>query len=581
VVIEDADIVYPAIDIGQTAKQVMCDGTGSAALQASADGGITGAPYTFEWFTTLDGTGPQIPGGNTSTLVGVRDGNYSVRVYNPATNCDAVDLYIIEDEQEEYYPKMSLTAAPRENCVSPDGQVFVREIAYPTFIDYPFANSNYSAHFYTGAKETVDVLTPGSGLLLTMIPEAPANRWENGGLDANVFYTLKITDNNTGCIVFNDIEIQDGMVTPEIALTIDNPLINCDETNQNGQIAAMVQVGGVDQPTGDYTFEWFSGNSVLGTPLVSNTNGNKLVGVGVVESPTLEFTVRVTSNITQCPATETGQLTDGRLPAPTPTPELVQHDTRCDSNDGWVTATVQGQVFGYLFAWDNLTPSVDPNLQNLGEGVYNVIAIDAITGCKSVAVPISVEDHSVIPNLIFRTTASFCADVFLNQGEDGTRGSGTIELQFDPADLVSDNVTWTRLETNSEVGTGNYVTELLPGDYRVDGLTSKGCPITGTTKIDTEILSYNLVTRNNDNKNDNFFIDCMSMFPNNNVKIFNRSGVLVYEADGYNNDDVVFDGFGKNGVYTTGNDLPVGPYFYIIDKRDGSKPRTGYLELVK
>jgi hypothetical protein len=73
----------------------------------------------------------------------------------------------------------------------------------------------------------------------------------------------------------------------------------------------------------------------------------------------------------------------------------------------------------------------------------------------------------------------------------------------------------------------------------------------------------------------------MSMFPNNNVKIFNRSGVLVYEADGYNNDDVVFDGFGKNGVYTTGNDLPVGTYFYIIDKRDGSKPRTGYLELVK
>ena len=57
--------------------------------------------------------------------------------------------------------------------------------------------------------------------------------------------------------------------------------------------------------------------------------------------------------------------------------------------------------------------------------------------------------------------------------------------------------------------------------------------------------------------------------------------MLVYEADGYNNDDIVFSGIGEKGVYPSGNELPVGTYFYVIDKRDGSKPKTGYLELAK
>ena len=85
---------------------------------------------------------------------------------------------------------------------------------------------------------------------------------------------------------------------------------------------------------------------------------------------------------------------------------------------------------------------------------------------------------------------------------------------------------------------------------------------------------------NGDNQNDFWVIDCIQNFPSNNVKVFNRSGVKVYEADGYNNNDVIFRGIGEKGLYTLGNELPDGTYFYIIDKRDGSKPVFGYLELV-
>jgi gliding motility-associated-like protein len=85
---------------------------------------------------------------------------------------------------------------------------------------------------------------------------------------------------------------------------------------------------------------------------------------------------------------------------------------------------------------------------------------------------------------------------------------------------------------------------------------------------------------NSDTRNDFWMIDCIERFPTNNVKVFNRSGVKVYEADGYNNNDVSFKGLGEKGLYTLGNELPDGTYFYIIDKRDGSKPIFGYLELV-
>ena len=172
----------------------------------------------------------------------------------------------------------------------------------------------------------------------------------------------------------------------------------------------------------------------------------------------------------------------------------------------------------------------------------------------------------------------FCADVpaIAQSG----KGTGSIEVSLEPTDIVSDEITWFDAD-DQNVGSGSYIVELLPGEYVAQVVTSKGCTAEGPSIVDTEIMSYNLVTQNNDGKNDRFVVDCLSYFPNNNVKIFNRSGVLVYEGDYYDNINTFFDGIGKNGIYMTGNVLPVGTYFYIIDKGDGSKPRTGYLELVR
>jgi hypothetical protein len=55
---------------------------------------------------------------------------------------------------------------------------------------------------------------------------------------------------------------------------------------------------------------------------------------------------------------------------------------------------------------------------------------------------------------------------------------------------------------------------------------------------------------------------------------------MVYEADGYDNSGVFFDGKSNKGISLMGNNLPAGTYFYIIDKHDGSRPLAGYLELL-
>ena len=53
---------------------------------------------------------------------------------------------------------------------------------------------------------------------------------------------------------------------------------------------------------------------------------------------------------------------------------------------------------------------------------------------------------------------------------------------------------------------------------------------------------FNGVTPNGDGFNDYFQIDGIDQFPNNNVQIFNRWGILIFEANGYNESSNIFTG---------------------------------------
>jgi gliding motility-associated-like protein len=368
-----------------------------------------------------------------------------------------------------------------------------------------------------------------------------------------------------------EIFIDSAYKRPPVLINLDNPLINCDPALANGQLSAYAY----NFLVGGFTFDWYNGSKVEGTAITGDNVQNNLLlrqGIGF-------YTVRVISDTTACYSDLSGEITDGRFYPPVPTVEVVQDRADCVNPDGWLTASVDGITFNYSFDWydgGTVDGSIDftgIDYQNLDIGQYAVTAMDQVTGCVSDPQVAEIKDIRVIPTITFKATASYCRDAIAT-------GTGMAELQLNPADQVAEDIVWLD-ENGSVAGTGGYITEQFPGFYTAYVTTSFGCETEGTTEIPTEILTYNLVTTNSDAKNDKFQVDCLSLFPNNNVKIFNRSGVLVYEADGYNNDDVVFSGHGEKGAYIAGNLLPVGTYFYIIDKRDGTKPRTGFLELAR
>ena len=61
-------------------------------------------------------------------------------------------------------------------------------------------------------------------------------------------------------------------------------------------------------------------------------------------------------------------------------------------------------------------------------------------------------------------------------------------------------------------------------------------------------------------------------FPNSVVQVFSRYGSSVFYSVNY---PIPWDGRFK------GADLPVGTYYYIIDLKNGSKPTTGWLAIVR
>jgi hypothetical protein len=237
---------------------------------------------------------------------------------------------------------------------------------------------------------------------------------------------------------------------------------------------------------------------------------------------------------------------------------------------------VEGVTLGYSFDWyDGNAIKPSPDFEGIDYidrdiGDYAVTTTDDVTGCVSLPSVIAVPDLRVTPIVKLTSTPSYCLT---------PTGSVLLEL-LNSMEVTLTDITWYNKENNVEIGNGPAAYDLFAGYYVANFVSSEGCEAEAEVEVGTEILSYNLVSVNSDARNDFWMIDCIEQFPTNNVKVFNRSGVKVYEADGYNNSDVSFKGLGEKGVYSLGNELPDGTYFYIIDKRDGSKPVFGYLELV-
>lgn len=131
----------------------------------------------------------------------------------------------------------------------------------------------------------------------------------------------------------------------------------------------------------------------------------------------------------------------------------------------------------------------------------------------------------------------------------------------------------------------------IPNEYEVitfGGLNKSILPVGAT-----DLTVVNAISADGNNHNPYFRIQGINEYPNNNLKIYNRWGVVVFEMDGYTepmpeqgdelDENKVF--MGKSNGRVTINEpkkLPTGTYFYILNYElngFGEKSQAGYLYL--
>ena len=91
-------------------------------------------------------------------------------------------------------------------------------------------------------------------------------------------------------------------------------------------------------------------------------------------------------------------------------------------------------------------------------------------------------------------------------------------------------------------------------------------------ELDTELRVAEGITPNNDGRNDRWVIHNIERYPNAVIRVYNRWGAQVFQANGnYQNDwDATYNNNSKI--------LPEGPYYYRIDlDGDGTTNRDGWI----
>ncbi|HBC77018.1 MAG TPA: hypothetical protein DEO60_11555, partial [Bacteroidales bacterium] len=191
-------------------------------------------------------------------------------------------------------------------------------------------------------------------------------------------------------------------------------------------------------------------------------------------------------------------------------------------------------------------------------GNYKVITTDS-NGCSADSVITLTEPDSI--RISFSVTQPFCTDM-PDGGIAVTVTGGT-------------NSGYTYLWSDNSVS--QNITTAVSGLYSVKVTDANGCFARDSVIIhplnEVCLVIPNAISPNGDLINDEWNIGLKELYPEMEVKIFNRWGELVWKsARGYG---VPWDGRSK------GNILPIDSYHYTIDLHNGSRPLIGHVTIVK
>jgi gliding motility-associated-like protein len=191
-------------------------------------------------------------------------------------------------------------------------------------------------------------------------------------------------------------------------------------------------------------------------------------------------------------------------------------------------------------------------------GEYKIVITDS-NGCSADSA-ITLTAPGLI-KLSFSLTQPFCTDM----------PDGEILLTV----TGGTNSGYTYLWSDNSV-TQN-ITTAVSGMYSVTVTDANGCSARDSVMMypvnEVCLVMPNAISPNGDLINDVWNIGLKELYPEIEVRIFNRWGELIWKSDrGY---PVPWDGRSKGAV------LPIDSYHYLIDLHNGSKPIIGNVTIVK
>ena len=531
--INDAS-VFPLIALEDFVSPTRCDGINTRGeLDVSADNIADITQYTYAWYSGTTLTDPIIETNNFH-ITGLDQGDYTVGVTNNTTGCLSTESYTLNDDIIE--PILSASSTHLSSCLFDDGRMVASVIN---------TRSDYDFFWYVGSDTTAAYLYNGQDI---------------DSVSAGTYTVMAIDIYDSFCKTRPaSVYIYDRKEWPEIEIQLDAALTYCDPLKADGQLSASV-----NGDIADYNFHWYAGTDTTAAILFNGPIFTRLAAE--------TFTVRISHRLTGCSRSASMGIPDETIDPPPPTIEVLSDMYSCTIPNGVLRATVAGNDADFNFDWYNGTavtgtPDYAGSVYgSLDIGDYTSRATDKETGCISEPSSAKISDTRTYPDFEVITENSLCI-----------QPTGKAYLDFENF-INYNSIEW---NVDGQIVMGPAAFELWPGDHQVTVYGIGDCPTSETFSVGTDIYVYNGVSPNNDGLNEVFHIGCIDMFNGNNVRIYNRSGQLIFEMDNYDNDVNAFDGIGNKGIYLDSRDVPDGTYFYVINKMDGSKPVSGYLEVMR
>ena len=371
-----------------------------------------------------------------------------------------------------------------------------------------------------------------------------------------------------------------GIAPSEVSITKTNGKPVIDDTkmvmNEDGRISVKKNI-----PEGTYTYYY----TITEKANISNTASAAVI-IRVVSFSAQDDEFNITNDKTKEFKTESVLKNDelNKKKNPSPVDDVIL--TKGEAKDSERNPT------NALTMNDDGTITIAPNTP---DGVYTytytICKKSARTECKSAEAVIKLlpaliaNDDDFTANPINPLVREGIAGNVLDN-DRYANGNALEHLDKVKIETLDNQKTNVRIEQNGNV----VIPQGAPaGEYTLAyRLCMKDHQICDDAKVkivileDKPIVIHNGISANGDGVNDGFIIEHIEGYPKNNLKIFNRWGVLVYEKDGYTNREP-FDGHSNGRVTISAESkLPQGTYYYILEYQDTAEQthtKKGWLYL--